>query len=321
MRTVYCSANLTGDCRKGWRDLIGEVYAPLDIDIPMRADFFGRICRSTLGDIELTEVQADRESARRTMRHIAQDRCESYLYLLVRSGEINVVQFNRDCTVRAGDFTLVHLNSPYIFRHKARVEKLGIKIPAPMLQSRASQLAQHCAVRRRATSGLSRLAASYANSLCNESNFISDELAYRVSTTASDLLSLLFASAEPSALPDDSVVRAALRRRCKAYIDARWADPDLSPAAIAGALGISVRYLHQCFASGGMSAMEYLRLQRLRRCRTDLSDPNYDRVAISEIALRNGFRNTCHFNEVFKAEFDLTPRDIRRDRMRQPSAW
>ena len=59
MRTVYCSDNLTGDRRKGWRDLIGEVYAPLDIDIPTRADFFGRICRSTLGDIELTEVQAD----------------------------------------------------------------------------------------------------------------------------------------------------------------------------------------------------------------------------------------------------------------------
>ena len=320
MRTVYCSDNLTGDRRKGWRDLIGEVYAPLDIDIPTRADFFGRICRSTLGDIDLTEVQADCESARRTMRHIAQDRCESYLYLLVRSGEINVVQFNRDCTIGAGDFTLVHLNSPYLFRHKARVEKLGVKIPGPMLQSRTSQLAQHCAVPRRASKGLSGLAASYTNSLCNESNSISDELAYRLSTTTSDLLGLLFASTELVALPDDSVVRAALRRRCKAYIEARWADPDLSPASIASALGISVRYLHQCFASGDMTVMEYLRLQRLRRCRSDLSDPNCDLVAISEIAQRNGFRNTCHFNEVFKAEFGLTPRDIRCNRMARPSA-
>jgi len=272
-----------------------------------------------LGDIELTEVQTDSESARRTIRHIAQDRCEFYLYLLVRSGEANIVQFDRDCTVRAGDYTLVHLNSPYVFRHKARVEKIGVKIPGPMLQSRASQLARHCAVPRRATEGLSRLAASYANSLCYESDLISDELGYRLSTTTSDLLGLLFGSTEPLALPDDSVVRAALRRRCKTYIDARWADPDLSPASIAGALGISVRYLHQCFASSDMSAMEYLRLRRLRRCSTDLSDANCDQLPISEIALRNGFRNTCHFNEVFKAQFGVTPREVRRDRMKRPS--
>ena len=320
MRTVYCSANLTGDCRKGWRDLIGEVYAPLDIDIPMRADFFGRICRSTLGDIELTEVQADRESARRTMRHIAQDRCESDL--ISWSVPEKSMSCSSTATAPSVPATLRWCIStrPIYFGTRRGSRNSASKSPLP------------CCNRERVNSRSTarseggqpqgpRLAASYANSLCNESNFISDELAYRVSTTASDLLSLLFASAEPSALPDDSVVRAALRRRCKAYIDARWADPDLSPAAIAGALGISVRYLHQCFASGGMSAMEYLRLQRLRRCRTDLSDPNYDRVAISEIALRNGFRNTCHFNEVFKAEFDLTPRDIRRDRMRQPSAW
>jgi hypothetical protein len=43
----------------GWRDLIGELYAPLDIDIPRRPDFFGRISLSTLGDVELTEVRVE----------------------------------------------------------------------------------------------------------------------------------------------------------------------------------------------------------------------------------------------------------------------
>jgi len=320
MKAVYCTDSLTGDYRKGWRDLIGEIYAPLDIDIPMRPDFFGRICVSTLGDIELTEVRADCETAHRTTRHIARDRCESFVYLLVRSGEINLVQFNRECTIRAGDFTLVHLNSPYLFRHKARVDKIGIKIPGSMLESRTDRLVEHCAFPQRAAGGLARLAASFANDLCNESNFISEELAYRLSTTTGDLFGLLFAGRERLNLPDDSAVRAALRRRCKAYIDAHWADPDLTPALVAGAMGVSVRYLLRCFASGDMSVMEYLRLARLKRCRIDLSDPNRDQLPIAEIAQRNGFRNTCHFNQVFKATFGTAPRDIRRNRKRQPDA-
>jgi AraC-like DNA-binding protein len=316
MRTIYCSDDLAGDRRKGWRDLIGTIYAPLDIDIPTRPDFFGRICRSHLGDIELTEVRTDSESAHRTPRHIMRDRCEAFVYLLVRAGEINVVQFGRECTIGAGDFTLVHLNSPYRFRHKARVDKLGIKIPAAMMPQRPGQLAAHCAVPGRAAAGLPRLVAAFADSLCGEDERLADEEAYRLSITTGDLFTLLFGTRQPAVLPDETPVRAALRRRCQAYIDARWPDPDLGPASIAAALGISVRYLHQCFAASDVSVMDYVRAQRLKRCRIDLADPACDRLPIAEIALRNGFRNVCHFNQAFKAAFGATPRDVRRGRNR-----
>jgi AraC-like DNA-binding protein len=312
MRTIYCSATLVGDRRKGWQEVIAEIYAHLDIEISTRADFFGRICRSALGDIEFTEVVTDSEAARRTAKHIAHDQRESYLYLLVRSGNLNVVQFSRDCTIRAGEFTLVHLNSPYLFRHSARVEKVGVKIPGTVLRSRVRQPAQHCAVPRRADKGLARLAASHVNSICGEAPFISDELAYGVSSATNDLLGLLFESAEPSALPDETAVRAALRRRCIAYIDAHLPDPDLDPTSISEALGISVRYLHRCFEPTDTPVMEYLRLQRLRRCYADLTDPRCIRSSISELALRNGFRNVSHFNDVFKARYGVSPRQVRR---------
>jgi AraC-like DNA-binding protein len=314
MRTIYCSDTISGDRRKGWRQLIGDVYAHLDIEIPAHPDFFGRICLSALGDLELTEVQADSEFARRTSRHIARDKRDHYLYLLVRSGEINVLQFDRDCTIGPGDYTLLHLNSPYVFRHKGRVDKIAIKIPAAMLQSRADRLSQHCAVPRRGNEGIARLAASYANSLCGESGEIPDDVAYGLSRTTSDLLGLLFSSAEPTVLPDETAVRAALRRRCEAYITAHSTDPNLDPSAVAAALGISVRYLHRCFASNDTSVMEHLRRQRLRRCYADLSDPSCDNLSIAEIAFRSGFRNICHFNEAFKAEFGVTPRELRRGR-------
>jgi AraC-like DNA-binding protein len=312
MRRIYCSATLAGDRRKAWQEVIAEIYAHLDIEISTRADFFGRICRSTLGDVELTEVVTDGEAARRTARHIAHDQRESYLYLLVRAGNLNVVQFNRDCTIRAGEFTLVHLNSPYLFRHSTRVEKVGVKIPGPMLLSRVSHPAQHCAVPRSAAKGLARLAASHVNGVCEEAPCLSNELAHGISRTTSDLFGLLFESADSSALPDETAVRAALRRRCMAYIDAHLANPDLDPAAISEALGISVRYLHRCFEPTDTSVMDYLRLQRLRRCYADLTDPSCNGASISELALRNGFRNICHFSEAFKVQYGMSARQVRR---------
>ena len=37
MRTIYCSATLVGDRRKGWQEVIAEIYAHLDIEISTRA--------------------------------------------------------------------------------------------------------------------------------------------------------------------------------------------------------------------------------------------------------------------------------------------
>jgi AraC-like DNA-binding protein len=230
------------------------------------------------------------------------------------------VQFNRDCTVHAGEFTLLHLNSPFLFRHGARVEKVGVKIPGAMLQSRVTHLDRHCAIPRRANEGIARLTANHVNSVCGDAPFMSDELAHGVSRTTSDLFGLLFAGSEPSILPDETAVRAALRRRCMAFIDAHFADPGIDPAAIAQALGISVRYLHRCFEAADASVMEYLRLQRLKRCRADLADPGCNHAAISEIAVRNGFRNVCHFNDAFRAQYGMAPREIRRGAAEGPAS-
>jgi AraC-like DNA-binding protein len=320
MLTVYSSENLTGDRRKGWQSIVGEIYAHLDIEIAPRADFFGRIRRTSMGDIELTEVETDGECARRTARHIAHDRRDSYLYLLVRRGDLTITQFNRDCALRAGEFTLLHLNSPYLFRHDRRVSKIGLKLPGFMLRSRPAQLAAHCAVPRRADDGVARLAASYALGLGANSLDVSNELAHGLSRTTGDLFALMFESVQFSSLPDETAVRAATRRRGESYIETHSADPNLDPDSIAAALGISVRYLHRCFESAPLSVMEFLQLQRLGRCHGDLMNPGCNGLQISEIALRNGFRNVCHFNEAFKARYGVSPRQVRTSQSAHPLA-
>ena len=309
-RTVYSSDMLVGNRRTAWRGVISNLYAHLDIDIEPKENFSARICRRIIGETELTEVAADSEHARRTPRHIARALSDSCIYLLVRRGHLSVAQFGRECTIGPGEFTLLHLDHPYLFSHAERVEKIGLKMPTHLLRLREATLAQQCAVPRTATNGIARLAASYVSGLCGEDLSPDDAASHSLSRIATDLLCLSYESIDATALPDETAVRAALRRRCEAYLAANCSDGDLDPAGIASAMGISVRYLHQCFEPTGTTVMQTLKEQRLARCFADLSDRRC-KLSIAEIAVRNGFRNVSHFNEAFRAQYGTTPREAR----------
>ncbi|MBK8175688.1 MAG: helix-turn-helix domain-containing protein [Rhodospirillales bacterium] len=91
----------------------------------------------------------------------------------------------------------------------------------------------------------------------------------------------------------------------------RLSDPALSPAQVAGALGISTRHLHRVFRGAGTAFGPYVRAQRLERCRAELADPGCDSEPVTEIAFRWGFCDSSHFSRCFKASFGLTARDFR----------
>ena len=311
IRTVYSSAGLAGNRRLAWQKVIREVYANLDIDIGPGETFSGRICRWVVGDAELTKVHTDNEFARRTARHIARGACNSYAYLFVRSGTLSISQGGRDCEVGPGQYTLLDLDRPYLFSHPDKVEKICLKAPAHLLRLRDAKLAEQCAVARSADAGLGRVAAHYISSLCAEDLEAMPEQLPALSRTAGDLLSLLFDSADAASLPQESSVQSALRRRSVAYIGANYSSADLSPAVIAEALGISVRYLHRCFEPMGECVMQHVTELRLANCHRELLDASLRKHSIAEIAYRNGFRNISHFSDSFRANFGTSARDIR----------
>ena len=152
--SIYSSSELVGNRRAGWQAIIRSVYTSLDIDIGEKETFSARICRRAIGYADLTEVAADCEYARRTSYHISRAPSNSYIYLLVQSGHLSVAQFGRECTLIPGQYTLLHLDHPYLFGHGDRVEKIGFKVPTQHLRLREAELSKHCAVPRSALHGI-----------------------------------------------------------------------------------------------------------------------------------------------------------------------
>ena len=88
-------------------------------------------------------------------------------------------------------------------------------------------------------------------------------------------------------------------------------DTELTPQRAADRFGISVRTLHLRFAQIGQTFGRWLLEHRLDACGAALRDENQRGVNISDIAYRWGFNDLSHFNKVFRARFDQTPREWR----------
>jgi AraC-like DNA-binding protein len=80
---------------------------------------------------------------------------------------------------------------------------------------------------------------------------------------------------------------------------------------IAEAHHVSVRTLYRLFESSGCTIIEWIRAQRLGRCRRDLADPSLTGQPIHVIAARWGFTSHAHFTRAFRAAHGMSPLEYR----------
>ncbi|MCR6736566.1 MAG: helix-turn-helix transcriptional regulator [Afipia sp.] len=106
-------------------------------------------------------------------------------------------------------------------------------------------------------------------------------------------------------------LRAARLRELLSIIEARFADPSLSPAAIADSLGLSDRYVRDLLFESGKTFSERVLELRLHKARVMLSDVRSDTLKISEIAMACGFNEVTYFNRRFRARFGCSPTQYR----------
>jgi acetamidase/formamidase/AraC-like DNA-binding protein len=132
-------------------------------------------------------------------------------------------------------------------------------------------------------------------------------------TVTQNLLDLLVTLAHRLSAPDasNSATQAAILHRICQTIERRLDDPELVPARLAQAEGISERYLQKLFEGVGDKFTHYVRERRLQRAWADLSNPAEAHQSISDIAYRYGFGDSAHFSRTFRHRFGLPPREFR----------
>lgn len=106
--------------------------------------------------------------------------------------------------------------------------------------------------------------------------------------------------------------------RAVAYIEQAFHDPQLSPATVAAALRISIRYLHLLFAQRGHTAAGWIKERRLVHCRQALANVDSG-LNVTDVALEAGFTDPSHFSRVFRHRFGVAPNQYRRLQLGRPA--
>jgi AraC-like DNA-binding protein len=299
-----------------WRELVNRVFLPLAVT-PLHAtgpaaEFGASVTGRDWGELRIWRVTATPMSAQRTMRHINSSTRDDHLLAVHITGTAAGAQDGRQVILGPGDFALFDPTRPYsIAFHGARTfEHVIYQVPRASLDARW-QVGSVTALGVPAASSAGRLVSPYLQTLARPTGPPGDLPAQPFIDAALDLaVTALRATADTGSHPDPR--RHSLTAELKRYALAHLTDPDLSPAAAAGASYVSVRQLHRLFADEGVSFAAWLREQRLRRCRDDLINPQLTHRAISEIAARWGFRSAAHFTRAFHARYGITPAELRR---------
>jgi AraC-like DNA-binding protein len=129
------------------------------------------------------------------------------------------------------------------------------------------------------------------------------------------LLDLVAAALGPTAEAKEMIAKRGLKaarlRAILAEIAGHFSNPNFDLDNVAGALGLSRRYLQQLLEETGKSFTEHLVERRLQRSHSMLTDKRYLHLAIIDIAFEAGFGDVSHFHRVFRRRFGETPSAVR----------
>jgi AraC-like DNA-binding protein len=164
--------------------------------------------------------------------------------------------------------------------------------------------------------GLAGLVTAYLDGLAKQVDSLDER---ETDVVADNVCRLLAVASGAAAGEHKESIRVARLDEEKRYIEARLADPTLTPETAAKALKVSVRQLHLVFEPSGTSFGQYVLRRRLEECRTARLNSIVDR-SVTDVTFAWGFSSLATFYRAFQQAFGAAPDELRaEERGRRPS--
>jgi AraC-like DNA-binding protein len=290
-----------------WGKAIAATFPPLELSIRgSRAAFRGRVRVQYAPDVVLGDVSAEAAHAvTRSAADIGRERTRLCKISFQLAGRSVLVQHGRKRVLTPGDMAVYDVDAPYAIENDAGFRTLVLMAPRRLLDLDDRLLATAVGLRLSERDGLGRLAGPFLRELAERPDHLAGPCGGRTARTLTDLVAAAVVEKYREAGPDTPL------RRIVGWLEEHLQDPDLSPGTIAAANFISTRRLHELFHDEGTTVSAWVRRRRLESCRRDLENPRLAGETIAAVARRWGFVDPAHFSRCFRAEFGISPRELR----------
>jgi AraC-like DNA-binding protein len=294
-----------------WRQAMSETFVPLDVvdlGMPRSAD---TIRTSDVGELMIADLASSRQEIRRTGRLIARSDRELFQIAVARRGRAFLDQDGREVALGPGDFTVYETGRPFRWAFADDWAATVFTLPRASL---AMADAESRLLTARRLSGQTGSSAVVSRFICDLAAHAESEPWRQSRRVVADIIDLVIAlvtdQLEVSETARSSRQRALLLQ-IKAYIGEHLTDPGLTPAGIAAAHHVSVRYVHRLFEGEPLSVAALIRQERLARCARSLLDPRLAHQSVTALAAAAGFADLTGFGRAFKTAYGMTPTQYR----------
>ena len=283
-------------------------------EIPDADAFRAGASGQVAGGFALLDIETGLEKARRTGADVHKDKTEAFFIRRFRRPLIwrAAPRSTRvDLVHEPGDFCVSSTEWEFDAESKGAASFSVLVIPhaalSPLLAG--GRLARP--FRLSAASPLGSLLGAAIDAANAQVPLLPDELGEAVLRNLSGLVALACGTSDEGVERGRESLRASQLAAAKRHVDLHLADPDLTPASTAVALGISTRQLHRLFEPTGSSFARYVLRQRLLKCRDAVAGATGTGRSIVDIAFGWGFNSMATFYRAFTSEFGGAPAVLR----------
>ena len=297
-----------------WNDRASESFSPLVSEPDDIRVFNGSITRGSIGDMTLAEVYSDAQIVRHSRSHVARTKDSMFFLHLQLEGESVSRQDGRESLLRERRLHPLRQHAP--LRNDFHGREPHARARHPPYDAAPPDRLPRClaAIPMSGGRGASGLLSQLLRKYWSEYHQGLDELTGgRIAVAILDLIGAAYADM-PQALADRSSLGTAHRIRIINYIEAHLNDPDLTPTRIAEACKMTARYLHHLFSDQDETVARYILRRRLEACSRALQSNAQRGRTVTAIAFDYGFNSPTHFGRVFRAKYNVTPREYRREK-------
>ncbi|MDX2823580.1 helix-turn-helix domain-containing protein [Streptomyces ipomoeae] len=294
-----------------WRDTLSHALGGVDIS-SQDPSSSGSVSTAVLGMLRVVRSEGDGMTVRRSAVSTEDTgRGDCVVVSLLESGAGRIDQDGRTAALETNDvflydtFRRVRLDITHSFRVKSLV------LPRAALRSHEDDLCRITAVPFGPDTSIGALLPSVVTRLVDDAELFSADIGELMARNAVDLLGVLADEWLRRGRAEAADANRALLLRIQGFIDEQLADPELSPARIARAHHISLRYLHKLFQAEGTTVGRWILRRRLEACRRDLRHRQTRGLTIAAVAHLHGFASAAHFSRSFRAFYGVSPSEWR----------
>jgi AraC family transcriptional regulator, positive regulator of tynA and feaB len=289
-----------------WREALCQAVFNLTIEAAPQ-QFSARITARSSGVLRFATSESTGYQVVRNRRDIDTAPSDHYSVFVQLRGLSVINQCDQSLAFHPNDIAISDGRFPFHADLPGDGRRAFAVIPREMVDRRAPWLRRRPLHKLAAEQPFADLARRHLMELTAPDSTLSEGATGLLTENLCNLLALASANDVASKRLQPELQMEAMLAYCRQNLH----DSELTPQRVADRFGISLRTLHLRFAQIGETFGRWVLDNRLEACRTALRDENQRGLNISDIAYRWGFNDLSHFNKVFRARFDQTPREWR----------